>query len=534
MSNSSEPMIKLESNGKAAILNYNVPEPTSYTGRHYINLKFDTDVFIHGPNITEKPVREKVVEWSTEQIQQTISGSLQSGYFPLKVFPNIKINTNALAIQATESSPPTLSSTLESVGQQIPIRNIFAKLDSNAAANRIKNGERLNIYRNMFGSFQYNFIPEPQEVRPRLLIVEVYRLTSFSGDYGAGRTIKTFTLLPGERTKISIKTYQKTESEAKSASSILDSFTDESSQAFEDSVQAEQSDKKNASESFEYHAEAEASASWGWGSAKISGGVKGGSNSSREEFAKNISNATQKHASKASAKRDVQINTSYESKVTTGEETTIERQLENINVSRTLNFVFRQMNQEFITLLHLVDVRIAFFNGYSESKREVSIAQLDELLEEVVVDSQRENVRNQIIDELSHIFDYNDVPQSIIEEKNFPDTEQSYIRVKKDMTSTYKDKTVPGIILSAKEYVMRTDGVIVESMLGQGDALDVYSHGLQDQTVREKQLVNDMAQAKVLREQLGQKIVNDKDSAAAALYEKLFLTQCCKPSEGNS
>ena len=40
--------------------------------------------------------------------------------------------------------------------------------------------------------------------------------------------MKTFTLLPGERTKISIKTYTKTETEAKEASSILDSVTDES------------------------------------------------------------------------------------------------------------------------------------------------------------------------------------------------------------------------------------------------------------------------------------------------------------------
>ena len=41
----------------------------------------------------------------------------------------------------------------------------------------------------------------------------------------------------------------------------------------------------------------------------------------------------------------------------------IEREIENINLSRTLNFVFRQMNQKFVTMLHLTDVRVAFFNG---------------------------------------------------------------------------------------------------------------------------------------------------------------------------
>ena len=68
----------------------------------------------------------------------------------------------------------------------------------------------------------------------------------------------------------------------------------------------------------------------------------------REEFAKNISSALQKHVSKASAKREVQVNTSYEVRTQAGEETSVEREIANINVGATLNFVFRQMNQEFI------------------------------------------------------------------------------------------------------------------------------------------------------------------------------------------
>jgi hypothetical protein len=39
---------------------------------------------------------------------------------------------------------------------------------------------------------------------PRLMIVEIYRLSSFLGNYGAGRVVKTFSLLPGEKTKISV------------------------------------------------------------------------------------------------------------------------------------------------------------------------------------------------------------------------------------------------------------------------------------------------------------------------------------------
>ena len=86
-------------------------------------------------------------------------------------------------------------------------------------------------------------------------------------------SFKTFSLLPGEKTKISIKTYAKTEADAKSAFPILNSFTQESSDDFERSMGKEQSNKKNYDESFNYKVDATASASCGWGTASISGGT---------------------------------------------------------------------------------------------------------------------------------------------------------------------------------------------------------------------------------------------------------------------
>ena len=48
-----EPMIKLDSNGKAPILRYNVPESTSYSGRNFIELQFAADCF--DPATRQKP-----------------------------------------------------------------------------------------------------------------------------------------------------------------------------------------------------------------------------------------------------------------------------------------------------------------------------------------------------------------------------------------------------------------------------------------------------------------------------------------------
>src|SRR5207249_11419715 len=87
---------------------------------------------------------------------------------------------------------------------------------------------------------------------PRLFLIETYRLSSYLGQYGAGRTINTFSLLPGEKTKISVKTYTKTDENAKSASSILDSVSDESTKDFENSLSTEQSNKEGYQESHSY------------------------------------------------------------------------------------------------------------------------------------------------------------------------------------------------------------------------------------------------------------------------------------------
>lgn len=59
------------------------------------------------------------------------------------------------------------------------------------------------------------------------------------------------------------------------------------------------------------------------------------------------------------------------------------------------------MNQEFISLLHLVDVRVAFFNGFAESKREVPLPELDSLIDEVIIndDVKRKEVHDFIVRE---------------------------------------------------------------------------------------------------------------------------------------
>jgi len=253
----SEPIIKLDPGGKAPIVSYNVPDTTAYDGRHVIELKLPPlnadnpdgphDYFAV-PSPLKPEQRDPIAGQPLETIEARVRTALQTGVYDRGLFPNIATPTNSLRVLAPTSifggaeraaravEPAPSAALLSSVGVSVPISNHMANLEPRAVAMRLAGGERLNIYRSLHGSFTYNFIPEPPPPRPRLLLIETYRLSSFLGNYGAGRTLSTFSLLPGEKTTISIKTYTKSETERKEAQSVLESSSHEASEDFENSL----------------------------------------------------------------------------------------------------------------------------------------------------------------------------------------------------------------------------------------------------------------------------------------------------------
>lgn len=521
-----EPMIKLDPGGVAPILSYNVPEPTSYAGRHVIELQLPANFFTPAasavPPAVPPPQNTGTVPPIIVRPLPTGIGSVGGVLQPSSIESSAVATT--IASRAAVAGQATATARVVIAGENAdPVARGVDVVD---LTDRIAAGYRLARYRDMGGEPAIRVLPPiPPTPRPRLLLIEIYRLSSFLGSYGAGRVLKTFSLLPGEKTKISVKTYTRKTEDAKAASSILDSFTQESADDFERSMTAEQSDKQSESENFEYHAEAEASASWGFGSAKVSGGVKGGTSSQREEFAKNVSNASQKHTAKASAKRDVQINTSTEVKEETGEETAIERVIENVNLSRTLNFVFRQMNQQFITILQLADVRVAFFNGLSGSAKEVALPQIDELLDQYIQPANKAEVRDSILNQVRTVRDYNGQEHPFIDTVDLGGGD-TYIRVRKDLEFTYTEPITQqsiaftGVPLAVDKYTMRTDGVIVESMLGQASSLDSYAEQLQQMEVRKRGAEVAKAEAEAARAAMINAIAQSGDlDKAKALAE---------------
>jgi hypothetical protein len=465
---------------------------------------------------TPPPERAPAGQLTEVRITSAFNVAKTTGYFDPAVFPNVQAGNDSFTRSAVIAA--------------------LAGLDAATVVTQLNAGNRLALYRDTSGRCVYRFIPVPVKGAPTLLLVETYRLSSFPARYGAGRTIQTFSLLPGERTKIRVNSYKRSSEGLTRSSSILDSSTDETESQFEQTVLAEQSNQDGTSRAFEYHAEAQAQAkaTWGWGSADVSanGGVSGSSNVTREEFAKNVANAVSQNAARASSRRDVQVDSSMDARTESGEEQAVERELSNVNVSRTLNFVFRQMNQEFVTILHLVDIRVAFFNGFAESRFEVPLPEIDTLLNTYIVPAQQQAVLTAISTELQAITDYTGALRTDFVQTMMLDGESEsimrYLRVNPESFSEYRAGpdgpviTVPGVIINADSHVMRTDGVVVDTFLGLGNGLDDYSAGLQTQAVRAQQIDNDRKQAEVDQLKLAMSIISSGNSTAAGLYQQLF------------
>lgn len=529
------PLIQLDAGGTASVLRYDIPEPTSYEGKNFIKLEFDDNVFVAAASEMPSKTMAKLADLPEDAVRSEAESYLRTGVSARYELPNMSPADLRNGLFAggmvdvgpatpppsdggTPPSPPTTDDILGSLAEQL------------------KEGVHLIKSTDLYGDTTVT--PEPEvsdEPDPHLYLVESFRLTSYLGDYGAGRIVKTFSLLPGETSKISVKTFRQTETTKKQASSVLDSLTKESATDLENSLVTEQSDQKSYQQTKEYYAEASGSASWGIGSASGKAGAKGSTNSARQESVKNVSNATQKHSARASAKREVDIDTSFEVSERENEETSIERHVENINLSRTLNFVFRQMNQEFITFLHLTDVRIGFFNGDGQSRREVPLNELGRLLDEVVRPSKIAQVETIILDQLTGVRDYAGNVANVVDVVSISPGDD-YRQFDPGLVTNYVDRhgrpyDVPGVLLKVDYLVMRTEGIIVEALLGNGPALDSYAEELQQLEVeRRKALV---AKHEHLAEQLDlvNQVIQSGDQTKAGIAEQLMCRCCMKCEE---
>jgi hypothetical protein len=383
---------------------------------------------------------------------------------------------------------------------------------------------------------------------PAFFLIQVVGISSFLGNYGLGRTVKTFTLLPGETTNIHTRTWRATEETMSLASSIIDSYDENAAERFTETVLAETTDTATREKSENWHVETGAKASIGIASASVEGGGGGEYSSGTEEFARSLDEAVREHAAESSSHRENTVTSSSESSVSTEEEEVIERTIQNINVERVLNFTFRELNQEYTTKTHIKDIRIGFTNGNADSWREEPVSGLRRLVEEFVKPLHVDKVCSDIIGTIAVLRDLDDTPVRVLEQVRLnacgtdfrvhdakPDDDCVYPPPAPDGRMYYRFKGGPigqpadeenpvdGLLLSERTIVMATDSVVVEALLGQSTALDEYSRDLQTEAIREKRLAND-------REELALRIIRSGNIAGGDLYRSVFGV-CCSDED---
>jgi hypothetical protein len=426
----------------------------------------------------------------------------------------------------------------------------FVEFDIDAMVAMFKQGFCGHLSFKADGSIEIEYYPRgSREPKPQLYVMYETLVCSYLGNYGAGRTVNTFSLLPGEKTTITVRTYK----ESKVLRDLSSSFIDASDDAQHDSLDtAIQTQTGDTTDGVTEHSEGKSvtkSNKGGLIPALVWIGGKTTDTSNQDTSATHtthisttVSNSVAQSVHDSNQHREVNINTSTSSETTTEEETSIVRELENINLSRTLNFVFRQLLQEYIVVHWLKNIKFIFSNGTPGSYKEVQSVGLEQMLKQVLIDDSKvREVKIKLLAYCQYIFNFNDDPVQFFECKEFtrPDincdcdgnhterkTECLWVR-KRGLSDTFENITVPGVIFSAGRYVLKTPSVIVDSLLGQGEALDCYNMNLQQEGVRSAILNNDKVEQAI---NIIDGITDPLDKAIK--YKKVFSNCCDVPQSG--
>lgn len=244
---------------------------------------------------------------------------------------------------------------------------------------------------------------------------------------------------------------------------------------------------------------------WGWGlvaGAEVTAGYSSDVQvaSSRQDFAETVTGALSEHTSEANSERESVVSSTSEHLSQRGERTRTTRQLKNVNLRRTLNFVFRELNQRYTTYVHLVDIRVAFSNGRPGSLREVPLSGLRPMLESVLVGASVASTCQKILKMAGTAVDHEDEPVPLLQRVTLSDdgTEVTVEPAKlvggqfpvPDGSTWYRFTPGPlsapviegidGVVVAEHHSTMRTDSLLVEALMGQADALDDYALGAQE------------------------------------------------------
>ena len=385
-----------------------------------------------------------------------------------------------------------------------------------------------------------DFVEEPVSPNPKIFIIEEYTVASFIGSYGAGKVVKTMELLPGEERTYTVTSFRESVSSSSRAENVLESFTEDSTQEMQNSIDRENSSAVTDSSNTTHTAGGSVSVSGGNKILNINAEVAGNYNFSKNNAATRAANikvvgrAVDNHVQSSNNHRELTVNTTSTTTVTERNEEVTVRKFQNINKSRVLNIVFRQLLQEYVTITYLSNIRVGFTNGYAETMQVMDIEELQTLLDSVILDAHHADALGKIIMHYCKVKNHAGAYIPFIEKKSinygdcidgFSGTEIFYGKIAGNLdTYTTGGLSIPvqGVILNVQKHILRTDSVVADALLGQGEALDCFNMRLQDAEAMKAHLAN----AELLQKM---EIINNQEFDKAEAYKKVFGSCCETP-----
>lgn len=529
------------SDGEAPTLDYNLPQSSTFTTYGNIQLDVSEDAFVEQRTEVEKVETDHYFKKSKSDLRQQFNRSMQLnsndmgiGLRATSVRKDLDIEAGKELLKVSLVPETDLK---ENRDPQIVMGDTC--LNDVQIAELAEAGYRPFVVSKLNGiGSRLEFLKKPKVIIPRLFIIEEYKTSSFLGNYGAGKTLQTFSLLPGEKTTLSIRTYKNSTTTKSQSENLLDSFSQASVDEMENLMETENS--ANSSNTTSKSASVSASVSSVIKEiVNIEGSIGASKNTtaSRTSNCRALNRALSKHVEQSNSSRNIEINTSSSETVNEGEEYSTVREIENINKSRVLNFVFRQLLQEYVSITYLSNVRIGYTNGLLESTRIVDVEEMDELLSEVVrpdaIDKVKENIIRKYRFVLNHNKELKPFMQQIPDE-NFYKENEGMADIEPFWTckpegETFKvgniEVTIPGVILQVQSNILRTDSLVSDALLGQGEALDCFNMRAQDAVAIGENLKNlELMQKIEIIEGLGD------PQAKADAYKSVFGVCCCEKS----
>ncbi|WP_281544530.1 hypothetical protein [Grimontia sp. SpTr1] len=560
-----EPMIKFDDGGNASLLRYDLPASTAFTYEQVSELvipsKFKRKKSTDSTSNQEKSAKNVVPMTMMAMKAHAISPLWHA---VLANETDEKINEQLIqpapVNDVIEDTPIQNEAIVQTAVQ--PLDYVINKYGMAQVQNMLENGYVIDSYVGISGIPNYDlYLPNLTSV-PTIRLVEKITVRNYLGDYGAGRVVDSFSLLPGEEVELSIRSFEQTKTNRSETQSILDAHSSDTQSELTESLDRESKtefsedtqDKWRLEGRTDYRMKTSAKvdipvvgSGGGENELKISvsGGYETQTNTHRANTQKTAESALKKHIDKVNAKREVNVQVDRSSSHTEENEFSEKRTIRNINVSRTLNFVARQMNQEYLSTFALTGAYLEVDYGTPASIKRYELYELDALFEDCIADRDyREDVTKVLYRMLASIRDHQGNTRSLIKQEHIETPEKkALLSVDHQVTTPVseiggKPIDVPGIVLAVNQNILQTSGVVVEALLGQSNALDPYSMGLQANEVRRRELENSGRKLKTHVINALIDIANQpehKENAIAAISAlQTIHNDCCEEEKGDS